>query len=48
MNERLFLLGCALLFSLLIALGWRYLPDERFQMLALFRCAAETTAAGRG
>jgi len=34
MNERLFLLGCALLFSLLIALGWRYLPDERFQMLA--------------
>jgi prolipoprotein diacylglyceryltransferase len=34
MNEWLFLLGCALLFSLLIALGWRHLPNERFQMLA--------------
>ena len=34
MNEWLFLLGNALLFSLLIALGWRHLPNERFQMLA--------------
>jgi len=34
MNEWLFLLSAALLFSLLIVLGWRFLPGDRFQMLA--------------
>ncbi len=34
MNECLFLLTTALLFSLLIVLGWRFLPNDRFQILA--------------
>jgi prolipoprotein diacylglyceryltransferase len=34
MNEWLFLLSAALLFSLLIVLGWRFLPGDRFQVLA--------------
>lgn len=34
MTEGLFLLTSAILFTLLIVLGWRYLPGERFQMLA--------------
>ena len=34
MNEGLFLLTAAILFALLIGFGWRFLPGERFQMLA--------------
>jgi prolipoprotein diacylglyceryltransferase len=34
MNEWLFLFSVALLFSLLIILGWRFLPGDRFQILA--------------
>jgi len=34
MIEGLFLLAATALFALTIVLGWRYLPDERFQMLA--------------
>ena len=34
MNELLFLLAAALLFTLLIIAGWRWLPGERWQILA--------------
>lgn len=34
MTEGLFLLTTAALFALAIVLGWRYLPGDRFQMLA--------------
>jgi prolipoprotein diacylglyceryltransferase len=34
MPEALFLLTAAALFTLMIVLGWRHLPGERFQMLA--------------
>lgn len=34
MNEWMFLGSCGLLFGLMIVLGWRFLPDERFQILA--------------
>ena len=34
MNEGLFLLPATVLFTLLIVLGWRLLPGERYQMLA--------------
>ena len=34
MTESLFLCTTAALFALAIALGWRYLPSDRFQVLA--------------
>ncbi len=34
MNELLFLSLCSLLFGTMILLGWRYLPHDRFQILA--------------
>ena len=34
MNEQLFLLTAAVFFSVLIAAGWRWLPGERWQILA--------------
>ena len=43
MSAGLFLLGAAVLFTLLIVLGWRLLPGEQYQMLAtvpVARCDA--------
>ena len=43
MNEQLFLLTAAVFFSVLIAAGWRWLPGERWQILATVPVAQELT-----
>jgi len=48
MNEGLFLLAAASLFTLLIVLGWRLLPGERYQVLASVPVARRSGSQWRG
>ncbi len=48
MIKWLFLLGSGLLFGLMIVLGWRYLPGERFQVLAAIPVARDEQGRWRG
>lgn len=48
MNQWLFLFGSGLLFGLMILFGWRYLPGERFQVLASVPVARDDQGRWRG
>ncbi|MDD2463340.1 MAG: prolipoprotein diacylglyceryl transferase [Desulfobulbus sp.] len=48
MNLWIFLVCSGLLFSLMIILGWRYLPGERFQILASVPVARDDRGLWRG
>jgi len=48
MNQWIFLLGSGLVFGLMIVFGWRYLPRERFQILASVPVARDEQGRWRG